>query len=105
MKARRRRRISDQKPLVRIPLAWYEPEDYARIIEILNYPDGMTRSFERWQEVSQNSERDLKRSRKGLFPVRVVIHPDKFLAWCTARAVEPSVQAINIFINEAVGYG
>jgi hypothetical protein len=78
--------------------------DYARTLEILNYPNGMTRSYERWQEVNENHERDLKRSGKGLFPVRVVIYPDKFLTWCAARAIEPSMQAIDIFIGEAAGY-
>lgn len=105
MKNRRRPRISDQRPLIRIPIAWYEPEDYARMLEILNYPEGMTRSYERWREVTENRERNVKRGRQSRFAVRVVIKSDKFLAWCTARAIDPSMDTLHAFLNEAVGYG
>jgi hypothetical protein len=102
MKNRRRRRVSDFRPdqLHNIPIPWYEAEDYPRILEILNYPKGMTRSYERWREVTENRERDLKRSRR--LPVRVVITPDKFLAWCAARAIEPSYGALDTMVAEAV---
>lgn len=86
-----------------IGMAWYEPDDYARILEILHYPEGMTRSFERWREVAENDERTMKYSRMSLFPVRVLIKPDKFLAWCAARSVEPSSNVLPTFVAEAAG--
>jgi hypothetical protein len=64
----------------------------------------MTRSYERWREVTEDHERSFKRHRKGFLAVRVVIEPDKFLAWCAARAIEPNANAIGKFINDAVGY-
>lgn len=103
-KARRRRRVSDLRPLRPVGIAWYEPSDYVRILEILNYPPGMSRSFERWREVAENRESTLKHSRKGLFPVRVIINPDKFLAWCAARSIQPSSGAIESFAIEAAGW-
>lgn len=103
MKNRRRPRISDFRPQVRIGLEWFEPEDYARILEIVNYPASLSRSYERWREIAENQERTLKRSRRGLFVVRVVIKPDKFLAWCAARSVEPSHNIIASFVQEAIG--
>jgi hypothetical protein len=107
-KARRRRRVSDpRRPLTPIGFAWYEPDDYARVLEILNYPEGMTRSFERWREAAEESERSMKRSRSpmGLFPVRVVIKPDKLLAWCAARSIKPSRTALDRLVAEAAGTG
>jgi hypothetical protein len=102
---RRRRRISDFKPDItrRIGLAWYEPQDYARMLEIMNYPGGMSRSYERWREVAENDERSWKRRRGGFMPIRVVINPDKFLAWCSARSKEPNIYTVGSFVQEAIG--
>jgi hypothetical protein len=86
----------------RIPLAWFQADEYARILEIVNYPEGMSRSFDRWHEVAQGHENRFKS--RGFFVVRVVIHPDEFVGWCAANAVQPNSQAIQRFIQDKAPY-
>jgi hypothetical protein len=105
MKNRRRRRLSDFKPnlVSRSGIAWFDtPESYARILEIMNYPEGMTRSYERWREVTEDRERFLKRGRR-FTPIRVVIDPEQFATWCKARAVEPNRSSLYLFVEFATG--
>lgn len=69
----------------------------------MNYPEGMTRDYNRWREVTENRERDLKRSRRGWIPIRVPVNPDKFLAWCAARSKQPNRDALYAFVEDATG--
>jgi hypothetical protein len=82
----------------RVGIPWFEPQEYARILEIMNYPADMSRDYERWRELAENRQR----GRKGqkLFVVRVVVHPEEFVAWCTAKAIQPDGGALNTFVNE-----
>ena len=102
---KRRRRISDFKPnlTLRSGLAWFEtPENYARILEIMGHPEDMTRSYDRWREVTENKERSLKRGGRFM-PIRVVIDPDKFVAWCAARSMQPDRNALSHFVEISTG--
>lgn len=82
----------------RVGRPWFEPQEYARILEIMNYPADMSRDYERWRELAENSERSSKRS--GNLPIRVVVHPDEFVGWCTTNAVQPNGNALAQFVNE-----
>jgi len=101
---KRRKRISDFKPSVwdHLAVAWFEEKDYPRILEILNYPENMSRSYERWRDVFENRYGGDKRTRRGLL-VRVVVDPNKFLAFCAARSVKPDLRWLNIFVEAAIG--
>lgn len=74
---------------LRTGMAWFEPQEYARILEIMNYPSDMSRDYDRWREVAENSARSGKRA--GRFIVRVVVHPEEFVEWCASKAVQPIV--------------
>lgn len=100
-KPRRRRRVTDFKPDIthRSGLAWFEREQHARMIEVMAEPHDISRDYERWREVTENRERTLKRRTGGRIVVRVVVDPDKFLAWCAARSKEPNGDALNLFVH------
>lgn len=82
----------------RAGIPWFEPEEYARILEVMLYPPDMSRDYERWRDLAENSERNTKRN--GHLAVRVVVHPDELIGWCAANAVQPSGNAIRQFVNE-----
>jgi hypothetical protein len=79
-------------------VAWFEPEEYARILEIMNYPPDMSRDYERWRELAEGRQR----GRKGNagFIVRVVVHPEEFVGWCASKAIQPDYGALNTFVYE-----
>ncbi|PDT68506.1 hypothetical protein [Bradyrhizobium sp. C9] len=83
---------------LRIPLAWFEPEDYSGILDILNFPDDMSRSYARWNELAKNREQDLKQ--RGFFAVRVTVRPDEFKKWCASKSMQPDGRALNLFVDE-----
>lgn len=79
----------------RSPLVWYEPEDYARLQDIMNDAQVMPWDYQIWRKMTEDHERSDKRS--GLLVVRVKIHADEFFAWCEARAVSPDCEALKNF--------
>lgn len=79
----------------RAPLAWFKQAEYARVIEILGYPDGYSRDYNRWRELAENEEQSLKRS--GLLAVRVTIHPEELLRWAEAKQTTP-LAALNYML-------
>lgn len=97
---KRKRRVSDFKPDIfhRVGIAWFEPESYARLLDVMPKPHGMPGNYERWREITENSERYSKRG--GHLVVRVVIDPDKFIAWCAARTLQPNSDAIERFVAQ-----
>jgi hypothetical protein len=98
---KRRRGISDFKPdkFAHTPIPWFEEKDYSRMLEILNYPETMSRDYQRWRELAEDNERFSKRSRRGGgLVVRVAIDPDNFVAWCAAHSIKPSHSQIHAFV-------
>ena len=85
-----------------IGIKWFEPREYARILEIMNYPTEMTRDYERWREVAEDHERFLKRHKRNLMIVRVVVHPDEFIAWRNTNAVHPNSKSLGAFVQHRV---
>lgn len=78
----------------RSPIAWFTREGYPRIIELLAYPEELSRDFDRWHELAQDRERHLKR--RGFLVVRVEVRADELLDWCAAE--KPSIGALNGFV-------
>ena len=72
-------------------------EHYDRMIEIMGYPEDMSRSYERWRQIAEGLKRRLQS--KGYFVVPVIADPDKFLAWCVAKDISPDRQALDGFVN------
>ena len=82
----------------RIP--WFQPDDYLRIFEIANDPGEVPFDYDQWRNRTEYEERLLKR--RGRLVVRVIVDPDRLLAWCAANAIEPSYNAVYGFMNENV---
>lgn len=99
MRAKYRRRASTIiGGKVRYGVPWFEPEEYTRILEIMDYPSDMSRDYDRWRELAENDESRTKG--KSIFLVRVVVHPEEFVGWCTSNAVKPDRGALKGFVYE-----
>jgi hypothetical protein len=80
-----------------IGLAWFRPEDYSQILKIVEQPRDLSGDYNQWLEKTEGTERYWKR--RGFLVVRVVVDPEKFLAWCSARSVEPNGDALGRFVQ------
>ena len=86
-----------------IGMPWYRAEDYARLREMMADPHAMAAGFDAWQASAMNNERVAKDA--GLSVVRVLIEPDAFAAWCSARSLPLDGSARMGFAAEAAQGG
>jgi hypothetical protein len=88
--------------LDRRPVAWFEPESHARMLDIMVKPHDIPWQYERWREQAENKERISKR--RGFLVVRLVVNPEAFLDWCAVNACEPNGKALEVYLfQRAVG--
>ncbi|TGD96053.1 hypothetical protein [Methylobacterium nonmethylotrophicum] len=71
-------------------LAWYEPGDYPRILEVME-DSGLPASYAAWLMSATQVEREVSRS--GVAVVRVRLEPETFLAWCREKGFAPNAKA------------
>jgi len=69
------------------------------MLEIMTDPQAIPWNYERWREKAQTQERHWKATTNRLV-VRVVVDPEKFLAWCTVNARQPGSQSLERYVFE-----
>jgi hypothetical protein len=80
-------------------IPWYRPQDYSRILAIMEDAHLLPPTYEIWREKAERLERDIKRS--GQVVVRAVIDPEEFLVFCAARHLHVDAKARVAFANQA----
>ena len=83
-----------------VGIAWYRPERYDRIREVMADGISFPKTHASWRQKAGRMERELRR--QGLEPVRVDIDPDAFSRWCSEQAVAPDSEARDRFVRAAV---
>jgi hypothetical protein len=63
-----------------IGIPWYEREDYARILEIMEDADLLPGTFEKWLYSADKAREKFMRT--GAIVVKAHVKPDEFAAWC-----------------------
>jgi hypothetical protein len=67
-------------------MAWYRPEDYRRIVQIMEDGYKLPLTYDRWLQLAERGERELRQ--KGHFVVRAMINPEEFTVWCRQQGVK-----------------
>ena len=67
-----------QRPVVGI--AWYRPDNYRRVLEIMVDREDLPGSFIEWRKRAEKALRQLKR--QGHIVVRIPLDADEFEQWC-----------------------
>jgi hypothetical protein len=70
-----------------LALSWYRKADWPRWLEI--DPD-FEPDYDYWLARSEGQIAALEK--RGIFPTKVVIDPEKFLEWCRVNNHEPAVR-------------
>ncbi|MFN3686119.1 hypothetical protein [Salinarimonas sp.] len=81
-----------------VGIAWYERDDYPRILEIMTDADTLPRTYDAWKKSAEGAERAVKGS--GAHVVRAIIEPDKFRAWCLSNGLDVDAKARMRFASE-----
>lgn len=64
-------------------LAWYRPEQWARLREISVDADELEATFLEWLVIAEKARRDFEDN--FLFPEKVPVDVEELLAWCRER--------------------
>ena len=87
-------------PGVVVGIAWYRPERYDQVREVMADGISFPKTHASWRQKAARMERELRR--QGMAPVRVEIDPDRFAAWCQDHDAAPDSEARDRFVRETV---
>jgi len=87
------------QPIRVIGVAWYDREDYRRILEIMEDADTLPSTYDRWRYSVDKLVRKIERD--GGIIIRAKIDPERFLAWCAERSLRVDAKARSTFASEA----
>jgi len=80
-----------------IALAWYQREDYPRILQIMKDASTMPQTYDRWLEKETARERLAVHSDKTV--VKALINPETFPDWCRINGVKADAKGRMRFAN------
>lgn len=89
----------EQEPIY---VAWYREEDYHRILSIMEDRHLMMASFSGWLAAAERFEKSSKS--QGFDVVRVMIDPDRFVAWCNGRSLSCDARARAEYKNDPANW-
>jgi hypothetical protein len=64
-------------------LAWYKPEQWARLREIAADAGDLEETFEEWRAIAEKAMRDFEA--RFVFPEKVLVDVEELLVWCRER--------------------
>lgn len=83
-----------------VGIAWYREADYARLRAMFEDGDVLHDTWEEWLKTANDTVAVLERDEAIV--ERVIIEPDEFLAWCTARGMPLNAKTRGTFAGEFV---
>ncbi len=66
-----------------VGMAWYERDDYPRILEIMEDAEKLPRTYDEWKQRAELGESQMRAA--GRRVVRAIIKPEEFVAWCATN--------------------
>lgn len=73
---------------MKLGVAWYMPEQWKRLREVSEDRSEIEDTFEEWQV---NAEKGIRLMQsQGIIPEKVLLDVEKFLAWCSEKALPPN---------------
>lgn len=85
-------------PIRAMGVAWYKPEDYPRILEVMEDAHLLPPTYEKWKYSAYKLESQAQR--QGTVIIRAMIDPDEFVAWCASNNLKVDAQARMRFASE-----
>jgi hypothetical protein len=64
-------------------LAWYHPEQWARLLEVSVDRDSLEKTHDEWLCLAEKAMFDFKRT--GISPQKVYIDIEELIAWCKVK--------------------
>ena len=78
-------------------MAWYKPENFARLLSIFEDSHKLHRTHKEWLLAAETGRKNLES--QGFRVVCVDIDPDQFPKWCKANGMKLNAEARNKFAS------
>lgn len=85
-------------PKIVLGLSWFKREDYERVLAIMEDSHVLPADFDEWEKRAKAQEASGKA--KGVTVRRVIVDPEKFIAWCASKRIALNAQARGKFAAE-----
>lgn len=66
-----------------VAVAWYTPQEWARVKAVAADPEVFEDSFEEWEAMATDALHDMRNA--GIISFKVLISADELQAWCLAH--------------------
>ncbi|MEO7762508.1 MAG: hypothetical protein ABIS68_11435 [Casimicrobiaceae bacterium] len=80
-----------RKNVKTVGIAWYQPDDYERILGVMADADVLPATYDVWLKSAQYVVRSEETN--GSTIVKAVISPQSFLDWCRGTLQQPDAAA------------
>jgi hypothetical protein len=81
-----KRRKRDRKPpTAKFGVAWYKPEQWARLLEISQDRQDLEDTYAEWEAHAEDGLHRL--AGQGLAPEKVIVDVEELLAWCNEKGI------------------
>ncbi len=77
--------MSEQKEVY--SFAWYSPEEWQKLKDIVSDPDSLDESYEDWRKAASNSIAQMRE--QGMEVVKISVKITELIEWCSSRGKEP----------------
>jgi hypothetical protein len=95
MRKMRRRPRHGNARAVAMGLAWYRPEQWARLIEVSADAGNLESTHEKWEVIAEKAVADF--AQEGVAVQRVDVDVEELVEWCLARQCPVNAQARSSF--------
>ena len=93
---RLRQKKKERKAII-TGVCWYTESQWARLKEIAADPERFESTFADWTAMAEAQLLPLQKA--GIFPVKVLIDPDEFSAWCKERSRRNDASARAAYVS------
>ena len=79
-------------------IAWYRPEQWARLLEVSDDRDELEATFAEWEALAEEKVRELQA--EGVNVEKVIVDIEELLAWCQGRGLSVDASARSHYVAD-----
>lgn len=95
---RRLRKKKHDRTRIVTGVCWYTENQWVRLKETATDPERFEATYEEWSAMAEGELLHL--SKAGIIPVKVLIDPDEFSAWCKEKSKRNDASARAQYVSE-----
>lgn len=95
---RRLRKKKRDRTRIVTGVCWYTESQWVRVKKTATDPERFEATFDEWSAMAEDALLELRKA--GIIPVKVLIDPDEFSAWCKGKSKRNNASARARYVSE-----